>query len=451
MLAAIEQGESINVEAISDFRYRSFLHSIFKLLPLESMYGAYYKVRSSNSSSTTSSILLNTLLKSGAIVQPLQLSRHQTSASRIAPLHLLALLKEFPALITEMPSLLETLKAGQVVNISDISNDSIKAHLMQLFRSLEIEEIECGSFSRVKNDKKTEDAISHFSKIFAYHNACSHKHPSTLAKETKPVAVAMAPEIKKRAPENMAISFNNGLISSSENSDSDADPQKKSLRVGPAMPSKQQLQMAQEEASRLRHMEELMEGDDEIDSDIGPSFLMSTMVRGEVVSDEPLGGRAPVAVNTDVTKDSSGNGSIEREEWMVDPGKNKSLFDIQATVGIQNRKFKLGKEAKKIPGEKEAEQQAKPLTEEEKLEMLQTQQFLDEYAKQRGPSLMEAHLEGRDKKKDAESSTGRRGFDREKDFLSHRSLSKIQAEQLATDAKQLNDRFSGGTVQKSFM
>ena len=383
-------------------------------------------------------------------MQPLKLSSYQTTASRAAPLHLLALLKEFPALITEMPTLIQSLKAGQAVNISEISNDSIKAHLSRLFRSLDVQETENGSFSILEKEKKSDDIISHFLKIFAYHNSCRHKHPSIQAIDIKPIAAAIQGN-NKRAAVNVSVS-NNNLSPLYESEDDDcAGPQTKNPRVGPAMPSKQQLQLAQAEASRLRRMEEVMEGEDDSGEDIGPSFLMSTLMRGDMVSDEPLGGRAPVVANAGAAKASSEGGPVEREEWMVDPGKNKSLFDIQATVGIQNRKFKLGKEAKKIPGEKDAEQQTKLLTEEEKLEAIQTQQLLDEYAIQRGPSLMEVHLEGRDMKKDARSAMGKRGFDREKDFLSHRSLTKIQAEQLATDAKQLNDRFSGGTVQKSFM
>ena len=91
---------------------------------------------------------------------------------------------------------------------------------------------------------------------------------------------------------------------------------------------------------------------------------------------------------------------MEREEWMMMPGERDPFAagaDVSSTIAaaLTNRKFQTGKLAKKaaeaveLYKEHARDQADDQLSEEAEA----TQALLDEYRAQRGPSLMDQHME----------------------------------------------------------
>lgn len=224
--------------------------------------------------------------------------------------------------------------------------------------------------------------------------------------------------------------------SSSDESESDDDDElQQHVGIGPALPTTTQLQSAQLAAEEYNS---LISDEGEV---FGPSYDMSTLIKGNMPDDDPIGGKQVTNVKADseVSSDAAG-----REEWMMTPGENKTLGDLEASMVLKNRTFLQGRNAGKL-GTKAPS--SAPLTAAEIEEQERTEKLIEEYNKSRGPSLMEQHLEKMSQQKG--QSKPRKAFDRDNDFGTHRAVSKLQVEVMREEAKKaMSMKFSKPNLQR---
>lgn len=146
------------------------------------------------------------------------------------------------------------------------------------------------------------------------------------------------------------------------------------------------------------------------------------------------------------------------------------LLTALSGAGLTNRKFQAGKGAKKaaeqmsIQREFQRQQQALQAAQSQaqhggKEGFISADAVMQDYQEKRGESLMEAHLAKKARTTSSEPSTGvggngkqqRRAFDREIDMASHSKMNEEKVSKLVQNAKELDDRFDKGSVQKSFL
>ncbi len=149
-------------------------------------------------------------------------------------------------------------------------------------------------------------------------------------------------------------------------------------------------------------------------------------------------------------------------------------------AGLTNRKFQAGKGAKKaaeqmsIQREFQRQQQALQAAQAEAQQqgstaaaavgsraggVISTDAVMKDYQEKRGESLMEQHLAKKARTTaqdahlnvDANGKPIRRAFDRERDLLSHSKMNEDKVSKLVQNAKELDDRFDKGSIQKSFL
>ena len=88
-----------------------------------------------------------------------------------------------------------------------------------------------------------------------------------------------------------------------------------------------------------------------------------------------------------------------------------------------------------------------------------TDTVMQDYREKRGESLMEQHLAKKARTGSTEHTTAvgaggkqqRRAFDHERDMGSQSKLNEDKVSKLVQNAKELDDRFDKGSVQKSFL
>lgn len=457
ILSSLEAGEVVNIDAISDTSYKQYMHVLMSYLPVKKVQQGYYKNESIKS--ITGSILFS-LLKSKSIVQPPALSSSQVLSCRTVPLYLLISLKEYPELIYDIPILLQKLLCGDSIQLNGIDNGSIKAILVKIFQSLGIKEEGEEEFTIPSNDAATVTfAIEAFLRIFTVSDQCNDDR-IVKAKVGEIVAKTSNSNKKSKkrsrsASSESSIGSSHTSSSTSSDADSDANDSTQRVSIGPKVPSQQLLtsaKLASEKYKRIIAMQQ-QEMDNDNDDEIGPSMPSNTTYDSTLESVDYLCNNTfplPYKDTNSATTTTTGSVIEGREEWMMTPGENKTFANFGASMEVTNRKFQLGKDAKKYKNKV-------ILTEEELIQQQQqhqlAQQEILEYNQSRGASLMEQHLDkinsGKDKRSGQAVDGNRKGFDREKDFTTHRALSKIQAEQLVKEAKSLDSRFSTSTIQRS--
>ena len=147
-------------------------------------------------------------------------------------------------------------------------------------------------------------------------------------------------------------------------------------------------------------------------------------------------------------------------------------------VGLTNRKFQAGKQAKKLAEkmtiQREFQRQQQQLQEKQdasasaagsggahgqgQAKSMSAEAVMENYREKRGGSLMEQHL-AKTARLSAEKSSDdptagagqRRGFDRERDLLSHSRMDQHKVAKLVENARELDSRFDKACVQKSFL
>lgn len=176
MVNALDSGESVNIDSISDPSFRAILNQIMRCLPLEHSYefGFYRK----ENTKPIGGNILKQLLDAGCIRQPTELNSSERLASQHVPLVVLNLLASFPALKGDMMGLLTNLKSGNAVQLEDIENDGIREGLEKLFKGLElVYSSRSGSYELPEGRRGdlVEDAINHLLEVFKCETAYEKK------------------------------------------------------------------------------------------------------------------------------------------------------------------------------------------------------------------------------------------------------------------------------------
>lgn len=137
MISTIDSGQAVNIYKISDKKKAFILNKLFSCLPLinDSNYGWH---SNSKTGEKISSIILKKLLEEKVIKQPKELNQSELLASQKAPSTLLVLVSNFPELLNEIPTLLSSLLDGKAIDVEDIENEDVRDGLESLFKSLDL-------------------------------------------------------------------------------------------------------------------------------------------------------------------------------------------------------------------------------------------------------------------------------------------------------------------------
>ena len=136
MLAALDAGQLVNIDSLSNKPLKGYLEKLFVLLPLRYSSGdGWYKDKDSGIKSI-SGCVLHRLVQTGAIVQPSDLTAGQQSAATRATLVLLKVMDTHPELASELPALLEGIGQGQAVRLGGIQDPHVRAQVVGLLRAV---------------------------------------------------------------------------------------------------------------------------------------------------------------------------------------------------------------------------------------------------------------------------------------------------------------------------
>jgi hypothetical protein len=132
---AMDSGETVTISAISHTGRRHFLNALFshERFPAELHSGGgmggggWAKAADCKCIRRT---VLEGLVENGDVINPMELSRGQARAARMAPV-LQALLRKVPALIGELGQLLSLLGGGETVDLGGMDNRDVKRALSQ--------------------------------------------------------------------------------------------------------------------------------------------------------------------------------------------------------------------------------------------------------------------------------------------------------------------------------
>lgn len=363
MLHAIDEGECIAVDKISDVAKKEYITNIFKSIPLlkkNAEYGWYKQQRDIS----VRSFLLGSMIDSGRIVEPRELSQAQQQAARSIPMNLMRLLEAFPALRDELPILLDQILDGNDVQLHSLGDEDLSEGLERFLRSLGMT-VKRGNicipdedFSTVRRSLKSiynsfydyEDYQHRLQKaakqnelqlVHSKHKNNNHHGNADISSDDDDSSSASSESDNddkeiKNVQQTVEYVASNSNVSSNDDDDEDgAIP----IRMqGPARPSDTELLQA---AQLPSHYSEDEDNDDD-DSDIGPQkmrlgtvHLPTHVTTGAL----PLGFiGVDIAVEdthasnrkrglSEIEEDSNNKSSdvLRREEWLLEPGESKAL------------------------------------------------------------------------------------------------------------------------------
>lgn len=348
MIASMDSGQYVNIDNISDKKKSDLLHRIFSCLPGVISKDSNYGWHAINADDKVSSHILKTLLNDSVIKQPKELSQSETVASQKAPLLLLELLSKFPELLQEIPTLLTTLLDGNTIDVEDIENEDVRESLELLFKSLDLEYDDGYKIPSDGNKVIVTKAIEAIHGIFdtkALHlvepSEASSSHGGSSANNSDNDDKSIDLPAKKE-----------DLDEVDDEAEIEDESSKRALK-GPAMPTREQLALAQSELQKLSHKiteakDNEDDEEDEGDGEVGPRLYdpqkdSSLKWRQSLQKVLPLGFtgeemeramRTVLAGQPDAGNDSGGyvedNGEEkkeinEREEWILTPGNSKLI------------------------------------------------------------------------------------------------------------------------------
>jgi hypothetical protein len=500
-LVALESGREVDLGRISSEKGRETVEKLYELIPkLSSGYNLDLK--------SIRQTLLKSMLDTGCIVQPNRLSSSEAQATKSAPVLLLDLVSRFPTLKLELGGLFRSVLAQEkdyrgggadsVIDLSGIGDEDVAESVGKVLVALGLVEVGFDDhrfeFPTIGSGKRSDciNAMKHFSSVFrSYERFCG---PPGVDDGEEPSASSCKRHKSSHGSDRarQKVDVDGGNESGDSGSDSNGDKRPAPSSIGPAMPSAAQLRSAQLAAAEVDSESSdddygpRMHARDGAGSTLRPRTGIGGALGGEGYSSESENAPVPAApVVTEVSIDADGKPA--REEWMMVPGEHDlfggavnrgkaSLFCPSCSIVLTffyccvvfsagdaasvlvNKGFQTGKLAKKAAEAVEAfkEESQKEYEREHSEEHAAAQALMEEYRLARGPSLMEAHLEkvkaGRHKPKRTHGleKQDRRSFSRDDDVLPRAKLTARDANEMVKDAKQLDSRFSKGTVQKSF-
>ncbi len=489
IIASLDSGESVNVEAIQDIGLRDALTNVLRCLPVKyEQHSGWYKLPEVVS---VGGILLMELLNAGSIKQPSALSEAETLASRTAPLRLLTMLGRFPELRADLPGLLDSLLDGQALQLDGLENQEVADQLTQLLRALGVVETIDG-LSLPTGSTKTAALRSLYlmREAFRLGKVTDAAAASSVEEEDEEEKEKEKKHRKrgrdrdehvKSSSNRAAASESDGSSGSSSDSD-DGEDERSAATItaqrhthqaadlpapaaasatanatanatatasdsafpvaakGPAMPPGFQRPNAAESDNCSKNGD-----DDDDDDDLGPLPVWKAPRRTMRPTVElPKGPSSLVdALSTDLPEGLDVPATEGREEWMLTPGESKAFDALEGTFG-KTREFKKGKQASQAAKALQAKKAAADAASRAAPMDAAMNAALEEYKTLRGPSLMDIHAEKTAQMQAAKKGNkgDRTGFDYARDVGSFRQrVDTTVRAQMVTDAQRLDTRF----------
>ena len=453
MLAALDQGEVVNVGAIRDAGKRTFLHELFQThLPVLETQGGTGGWSKQPQIASLSGYTLMDLLSCSAIAQPAKLSPPQLLASRSLPLHLLNLLEAFPQLLPELPALFTSILDGQGVVLDGLENEDIAEALARVFASVGL--VNGADGWGLGGGGQVREAVGLVLDMLKAGGAADEKAPSTNSRgggEAGRTVTGRRGEADRSSSSSSSSSASGSDVGEDDDNDDDYDDKGRAGPVKTAAPPCRKvigpsLPQTVEDAEKQKQEEE---GD--MEEEVGPrpavEISMGPMAR-YAQSNVPLGLEGHEEEEAEVRRgggDSSssssagvGGGAGEREEWMLTPGEQRAALEAFGA----NRTFNQGKLAKKAAlvaaqARSSILSRAEPTQEE-----LAAQALREEQRAARGPSLVDLHAA---KKAAGKAPSASKGFDYERDVAAHRNkMGSRDLRKMLDESRKLDTRFDRG-------
>ena len=441
MLAALDQGEVVNIDGISNPGMRNALTEIMSELPLEYAKGeGYFK---SSSIISVGGFLLMDLVSKGIIKQPTGLNETEQLSSRLAPLHLLGLLKKYPALKDDLISILDNIMDGGAVDLNGLEDEDIGIAIDTWLTCLGVVECDDGhSIPTGSSYGKVYDSLRMIHLALCSDEDSLNDDDSSVESKNS----------RKRLKSNSVQStkkHKSGNHESSEEKDklySDDKHDLVPMTTDNSTKNKDKFIIERKKGGEMDTCNEdgeEEEEDDDDDDDVGPLpanhplMLKRLETKRNIQKVETSSKNLPLGLevnnpsfDSELPSDLSKIDHSNREEWMLTPGNSKAMASIEDTFG-KERKFNIGKGATKTA----KEVAMKNKHQEENPERLAA---MEEYKKLRGPSLMELHIQQKDTKK----TEGKSKFDYSRDITSHRGkVDQAVRAKMIKEANELDSKF----------
>lgn len=353
MINALDENRGIMTINIDDKELRSYLDNLMTYLPVKHIEREGWckdnDQLTSNSderghnSASIRSYILNELLKSGAIVQPSDMTSNQSHSSRFTASKLLNIASKYPSLIPDIQPILSSIYDGGAVNIDELDNEEVSEMLGDFLSSLGLKNSnndDSDSNSSSSEDSEEEegyqipstaitqdirsrlkyfvDSLDSYNKYLQYHNK-QHN------------ANANDQSVQRIEQDNDSIASSDsesGDNAKSVDSTHQSDPMSEEAvrRIGPSLPA------FQHSLQQSRYSIHEDEDEDDIDHsvDIGPTLPSETGVHTSSSAPRmdpniPLGFIGVETYKEEFTEsnidDTISQNISAREEWMLTPGE----------------------------------------------------------------------------------------------------------------------------------
>ena len=474
IIKALDDGEYVDIEGetteysfLSDPQNKSLVLQLMHCLPvLHKVNHGWYK----DSATTDVKGYVTNSLVSINVVRPLgqQLSMSESMASTQILSKLRLFMSRYPSLIVELLPIFGSLHEGNAVQLDDIEDEDVREELGGMFRALQLQLDAEEGYSLPNSSRQTliREVLDHIMYMLQSYET-SYGVVTSLLTTTRTsradascnaeaiVVASASAHSNRHGSSHINHRYDHDLGSSHEGRDhsdegegvhEQPNPLKRKLLMGPAMPTRDQIEEAHQ---LLLHAPRSRDVDSEDDDEYGPAMEDPLSMRHSqaVISSLPLGfvgledavvlaidmnsrtsnGLNSVLVESSSDQPPSSTVQQAREEWILDPGESKALSGmLSGAAAMTNRKFQTGKQAKKraehmsIQNEFLRQQQQSEggvLRQKEDpsscVEQGQMKASSGEEVSTRGPSLMEMHLQSKHSKQ-PETFGGRVPFNREK-------------------------------------
>lgn len=325
ILIAMDKGEYINIEAISNTVMRDGLLHIMRQIPVVSREPGQGWYRN-DPKTTVSSFILKYLVDCKMVIEPRKLSSSEQQASRSAPMNLLTMLQDFPALLEELPVLLDQIFDGNAVQLQNLPNEDLAYGIEKLLKSLGLVETEDGidipDHGREKEQALA--ALEHFEEIFHIYNKYQKLTKGNTQVSSSSNTQSNTGKQGEDDDDDKSTSSTSSSSSSSASSQASDTESTDAINMaaikGPSMPSRQELEAAR---NMMKSYQE-----ESSDDEIGPHIAAAKPAFKPF--NQPLGFTGVELYE----KNDKGEGAddkkeepevIQREEWLMTPGES-NLF-----------------------------------------------------------------------------------------------------------------------------
>lgn len=138
IMTGLDSSQIINPDNMINKKMGLYLSRFFEYLPLKYLERQGFCKDKNNPTTSMSGYILNELLISKSIMQPSQLIFSQLLSSRYATSLLKSMIVKYPELLNDVPSILDSLAGGDVIQLGGIENKEMKEFLGEFLDSLEV-------------------------------------------------------------------------------------------------------------------------------------------------------------------------------------------------------------------------------------------------------------------------------------------------------------------------